>query len=90
MARHRWLLCGAFLMAMLAATPALAGGKFSFRGGHGFHHGFHRQHPHVGRHFFFGVPRHQRFGQHFGSHRHPKYFHTPFKQRHFSPHIWRR
>jgi hypothetical protein len=100
MARHRWLLFVAFLMVMLAATPAVASGKFSFRGGHGLHGGFHgghrlhggfhRQHPHVGRPFSFGVPHHHRFGQPFGFHRNPKFFHSPFKHHHFSPHIWRR
>jgi hypothetical protein len=90
MARHRWVLFVAFLMMMLAATPTIAGGKFSFRGGHGFHRGFHRQHPHVGRHFSFGVPHRHHFGQRFGFHRNPQFFHTPFKHRHFSPHIWRR
>jgi hypothetical protein len=90
MATHRWLLFVAFLMVILAATPTFASGKFSFRGGHGFHRGLHRQHPHVGRHFFFGVPHHHRFGQRFGFHGSPQFFHTPFKPHHFSPPIWRR
>jgi hypothetical protein len=92
MARHRRLLFVTFLMVTLAAAPALASGKssFAFRGGHGFHHGFHRHHSHLKRHFSFGVPRHHRFGQHFGSQRSPKFFHSPFKRHHFSPHTWRR
>ena len=92
MARHRRLLCAAFLMVMLAAMPAFASGKssFAFRGSHGIHRGFHRHHPHVGRHFPFGVPHHQRFGQPFGFHRNPKFFHTPFPRHHFAPHPGRR
>jgi hypothetical protein len=92
MARYRRLWFVTFLIVMLAATPAFASGKFfhSFRGGHGFPHGFHRHHPHVGRHFSFGVPHHQRFDRQFGFHRHPKSFHTPFQHHHFSPHLWRR
>jgi hypothetical protein len=92
MARHRWLVFVAFLMVMLATTPAFAGGKFSsgFRGGHALHQGVHRHPPHVRRHFSFGVPHHYRFGQPFGFHRHPKSFHTPFQHHHFSPHLWRR
>jgi hypothetical protein len=90
MTRHRGLLFVAFLMVMLAATPTFASGKFSFRGGHGFHYGFHRHHPHIGRHFSFGVPHHQRFGQDFGFHRNPKFFHTPFKHHPFSQPMWRR
>jgi hypothetical protein len=35
------------------------------------------------------VPHRHRFGQPFGFQRHPKFFHTPFKHHHFSPHIWR-
>jgi hypothetical protein len=90
MARHRWLLFVAFLMVMLAVTPTVASDKFSFRGGHGLHRGFHPQHPHVGRPFSSGVPQHHRFGQPFGFHRNPKFFHSPFKPHHFSPHTWRR
>jgi hypothetical protein len=90
MVRHRWLLFIACLMVMLAATPTFATGKFSFRGGHGFHRGFNRHHPHVGRHFSFGVPHHHRFGPRFDFHRSPKFFHAPFKHHHFSPPVWRR
>jgi hypothetical protein len=90
MVRHRWLLFVAFLMVMLAATPTFAAGKFSFRGGHGLHRGFHRHHPHVGRHFFFGVPPHHRFDRRFDFHHSPRFFHTPFKHHHFSPPVWRR
>jgi hypothetical protein len=91
MARHRGLLFVVSLMVMLAATPAFAGGKFSsgFRGGHGFHQEFHRQQPHGGRHFSFGVPHQHRFDRHFGFERNPKSFHTQFKHHHFSPHIGR-
>jgi hypothetical protein len=77
MARHRWRWFVAFLMAMLAATPTFASGQFSFRGGHGLHHGFHWQHPHAGRHFSFGMPHHHRFGQRFGFPRSPQFFHIP-------------
>ena len=90
MARHRWLLFVAFLMVILAATPTIASGKFSFRGSHGLHRRFHRQYPHVGRPFTFGVPHHHLFGQPFGFHRNPKFLHSPFKHHHFAPHIWRR
>jgi hypothetical protein len=90
MAKHHRLLFVAFLMGMLAATPTFASGKFPFRGGHGLHQEFRRHQPHFGRHFSFGVPHHHRFGQPFGFQRHPKFFHTPFKRHHFSPHMWRR
>ena len=88
---YRWWLFVTFVMVFLAATPTFASGKFTFafRGGHGFHHGFHRHRPHFGSRFFFVVPHHHRFGHHFSFHRHPKSFRTPFKHHHFSPHIWR-
>ena len=92
MAKYRRRLFGAFLMVMLAATPTFASGQFSFafRGGHGLHRGFHRHHPHVGRHFSLGLRHHHRFGRHFGFPRHPRLFHFPFRHHHFSPHIGRR
>jgi hypothetical protein len=92
MARHCRLLSVALLMVMLAAAPALSSGKssFAFRGGHGFHHGFPRHHAHLRRHFSFGVPRHHRFGRHFGFQRKPQFFHSPFEQHHFSPRTGRR
>ena len=92
MARHRWLLSVAFLMVMPAVTPALASGKpsFAFRGGHGFHHGVHRYHSHLRRHFSFGAPRQHRFGPHFGFQRNPKFFYSPFKHHRFSPRTGRR
>jgi hypothetical protein len=92
MVRHSRLLSVAFLVVMLAAAPALASGKssFAFRGGHGFHREFHRHHAHLRRHFSFGVPRQHRFGRHFGFRRKPQFFHSPFKQHHFSPHTGRR
>jgi hypothetical protein len=92
MARHCRLLSVAFLVVMLAATPALPSDNSSFasRGGHGLHRGFHRHHAHLGRHFSFGVPRHHRFGRHFSFQRKPQLSHPPFKQHDFSPHTRRR
>jgi hypothetical protein len=92
MARHRRLLFVAFLMVILAATPAFASGTFSsaLRGGHGLHHRFHRHRSHLGRHFSFGGPHQHRFGQHFGVHRNPPFFHSPLQHLHVSPHMRRR